>query len=142
MNAEDAFIAGLFGHPRHEIVRLISDKYEIGTQEAALRLAQFLTDHEQQNNRFVKTSMKIADSPGFSVSMRTESYESAFISNLYLDNSIADVYTEYMDLFFLYMDSLIRLVQDPKSTGMKTSAITKMGAKKAVSAKKRPSAMC
>lgn len=135
MNAEDAFIAGLFGHPRHEIVRLISDKYEIGTQEAALRLAQFLTDHEQQNNRFVKTSMKIADSPGFSVSMRTESYESAFISNLYLDNSIAEVYTEYMDLFFLYMDSLIRLVQDPKSTGMKTSAITKMGAKKAVSAK-------
>ena len=131
MNAEDAFIAGLFAYPRHEIVRLIAEKYDMETQEAALRLAKFLTDHDQQHGRFVRTSMKIADSPGFTVGMRIESYESAFVCDLYLDNSIADVWLEYMDAFFVYMEALLRLTQDPKSTGMKTSVITKMGSKKA-----------
>ena len=137
MNEADAFIAGLFGHPRHEIVRLIAEKYDMGTQEAALRLAKFLTDHDQQHGRFVKTSMKIADSPGFTVGMRIESYESAFVCDFYLDNSIADVWLEYMDVFFIYMESLIRLIQDPKSTGIKSSAITKMGAKKVVETSKQ-----
>ena len=135
MNEEDAFIAGLFGHPRQEIVRLIAEKYDLATPEAALRLAKFLTDHEQQHGRFVRTSMKIADSPGFTVGMRIESYESAFVGDLLLDNSIADVWLEYMDAFFVYMDALLRLTQDPKSTGVKTAAITKMGAKKAVATK-------
>ena len=130
MNEEDAFIAGLFGHPRQEIVRLIAEKYDLETPEAAIRLAKFLTDHDQQHGRFVRTSMKIADSPGFTVGMRIESYESAFVCDLYLDNSIADVWLEYMDVFFVYMDALLRLTQDPKSTGVKTAAITKMGAKK------------
>jgi len=129
MNEEDAFIAGLFGNPR-DSVRLIAEKYDLGIQAAALRLAKFLTDHDQQHGRFVKTSMKIADSPGFTVGMRVESYESAFVCDLYLDNSIADVWLEYMDVFFVYMDGLLRLTQDPKSTGFTSAAITKMGAKK------------
>ena len=137
MNEEDAFIAGLFGNPREEIVRLISEKYDLGTQAAAIRLAKFLTDHDQQHGRFVKTSMKIADSPGFNVGMRIESYESAFVCDFYLDNSIADVWLEYMDVFFVYMDALLRLTQDPKSTGVKTTAITKMGAKKVVEESKQ-----
>ena len=136
MNEEDAFIAGLFGHPRQEIVRLIAEKYDLAASEAALRLAKFLTDHDQQHGRFVRTSMKIADSPGFTVGMRIESYESAFVCDLYLDNSIADVWLEYMDAFFVYMEALLRLTQDPKSTGVKTAAITKMGAKKVAAAAK------
>jgi hypothetical protein len=80
--------------------------------------------------------MKIADSPGFTVGMRIESYESAFVCDLYLDNSIADVWLEYMEVFFVYMDALLRLTQDPKSTGVKTAAITKMGSKKVAAAAK------
>jgi hypothetical protein len=96
MNGEDAYIAGLFHHPREEIITMISEKYEMPLQQAGLRLAQFLRDHEQQQGRFVKTSMKIADSPGFTVSMKIEPYENVLRCEFELDNSIADIYTQYI----------------------------------------------
>ena len=130
MNEEDAFISGLFQYPREEIVRQISHKYELNLPTAALRLAQFLRDHEQQHGRFVKTSMKVSDSPGFSVSMKIESYENMFVCDFLLENSIADVEIEYVNIFSIYIDSFLRINEEPKSTGVPLKMFTKISAKK------------
>ena len=104
MNEEDAFIAGLFGNNhREEIIGQISKKYDLSLQEAGLRLVEFLRDHEQQQGRFIKTSMKIADSPGFIVLMKIEAYEDILLCELELDSSIADVYIEYIDTFLIFL---------------------------------------
>ena len=127
MNEEDAFIAGLFGNNhREEIIGQISKKYDLSLQEAGLRLVEFLRDHEQQQGRFIKTSMKIADSPGFIVLMKIEAYEDILLCELELDSSIADVYIEYIDTFTIYFDSLMRVIQDPKSTKTLAIKITKI----------------
>ena len=130
MNEEDAFISGLFQYPREEIVRQISQKYEMNISTAALRLAQFLRDHEQQHGRFVKTSMKVADSPGFAVSMKIESYENIFACEFLLDNSVADVEIEYVNCFSIYIDSFLRINEDPKSTGVSLKTFGKIASKK------------
>ena len=129
MNGEDAYIAGLFHHPREEIITMISEKYEMPLQQAGLRLAQFLRDHEQQQGRFVKTSMKIADSPGFTVSMKIEPYENVLRCEFELDNSIADIYTQYIQVFSIYFSSLMLITQEPKTSGIPVSKISKICSK-------------
>ena len=135
MNEEDAYISGLFHYPREEVVQQISRKYELNLQEAALRLAKFLRDHEQQHGRFIQTSMKVSDSPGFSVSIHIESYENTFVCDFLLDSSIADIQLEYVDAFSIYMDSLLRISQEPKTTAVALKTIHKIGAKKVVGEK-------
>ena len=129
MNEEDAYIAGLFHYPRDEMITKISEKYEMTLPQAGLRLAQFLRDHEQQHGRFVKTSMKIADSPGFTVSMKIESYENVLRCEFELDNSIADIYTQYIQVFSIYFSSLMLITQEPKIAGIPISKISKICSK-------------
>ena len=126
MNEEDAYISGLFNYPREEIVQQISRKYELNIQEAALRLARFLRDHEQQHGRFIKTSMKVSDSPGFSVSIHMESYDNTFVCDFLLDSGIADIQLEYVDAFSIYIDSLLRISQEPKTTTVALKTIHKI----------------
>ena len=129
MDEEDAFIAGLFHYSREEIVQAISQKYEMSLQQGALRLAQFLRDHEQQQGRFVKTSMRIADSPGYIVSMKIEPYEDVLLCEFDLDSTIADVYIQYLEVFSIYFSSLMMITQEPKSAGIPASKITKICSK-------------
>ena len=130
MSEEDAYISGLFHFPREEIIQKISQKYDLNLQEAGLRLIDFLRKHDEQNERFVKTAFKVSDSPGFSVSMYIESYENIFVCDFILDNSIADVQLEYVDAFSIYMDSLLRITQDPKTTEVSLKMIHKISSKK------------
>ena len=95
-----------------------------------MRLIDFLRKHDEQNERFVKTAFKVSDSPGFSVSMYIESYENIFVCDFILDNSIADVQLEYVDAFSIYIDSLLRITQDPKTTEVSLKMIHKISSKK------------
>lgn len=131
MNEEDAFIAGLFGHPRKEIIEMIAEKYEMEKEQAALRLVQFLRDHEENRpGQFVKSSVKISDSPGFPVTMSIESYEDVFVCDISLDNGVAEIKLEYIDAFSTYMDSILRITENPKSTGISAKKISSICAKK------------
>ena len=130
MNEEDIYIASLFvNKTREEIVGTLAKKYELTVQQSAMRLAQFLRDHEQQQGRFVKNSVKISESPGFDVSMQIKSYDDVFICELVLDNAITDIYIEYIDCFFIYLDGLLRLTQYPKTTIAQAKKIEKLGKK-------------
>ena len=130
MNEEDIYIAGLFVNKgREEIVGVLARKYELTLQQAAMRLSQFLRDHEQQQGRFVNNSVKISESPGFEVKMQMKTYDDVFICELALDNSVTDIFIEYIDCFYIYLDGLLRLTQDPKGTEIQASRIQKLGKK-------------
>jgi len=128
MDEEDIYIAGLFGQNRHreDIVGAFSRKYDLSLQEAALRIAKFLSEHQQQQGRFVKTSVRIAESPGFLVNMQIKPYDDVFICEFDLDNSITEVYLEYAESFFVYMDGILRMTQKPETTGFKVERLEKV----------------
>jgi len=130
MNEEDIYIAGLFvNKTRDEILGNLSKKYDLTLSQAAMRLAQFLREHQQQQGRFVKNSVKISQSPGFEVSMQIKTYDDMFVCQFSLDNTVTDVYVEYIDCFFIYLDGILRLTQLPKTTIEQSKKIEKLGKK-------------
>lgn len=130
MNEEDIYIASLFvNKTREEIIGTVAKKYDLTIQQSAMRLAQFLRDHEQQQGRFVRNSIKISESPGFDVLMQIKTYDDLFVCEFSLDNSITDVHIEYIDCFFIYLDGILRLTQTPKTTIKNIKNIDKINKK-------------
>jgi hypothetical protein len=131
MDEEDIFIAAL--HSKHlsdkDIADAISKKYDMTMEASALRLAQFIRDHERVQGQYVKTSFKMTDSPGFLVEMRINSYDDLFTYFVEFDNSTANIYLDYVDVIQIYMDSLLRITQDPKSTAISSSTISRICSK-------------
>jgi hypothetical protein len=127
MNEEDIYIAGLFvNRTREEVVGLLAKKYDLTLQQSAMRLAEFLRDHEQQQGRFVKNSIKISESPGFAVNMQIKSYDDLFICELELDNTITDIHVEYIQAFSVYLEGVLRLTQMPNTVEKFNAAIKKI----------------
>jgi len=127
MNEEDIYIAGLFvNRSREEVISLLAKKYDLTLPQSAMRLAEFLRDHEQQQGRFVKNSIKISESPGFTVNMMIKSYDDVFSCELDLDNTVTEIFIEYINSFFIYLDGLLRLTQMPKTVEKFTKTITKL----------------
>jgi len=120
MNEEDVFIASLHGKHKsdRDIAEAISKKYDIGFIQASKKLAEFIKNHERVHGKFVSTSLKIVDSPGFSVKMNIESYNDLFTCVTEFDNMSIPLYVEYVDVIQIYIDSLLRITQEPTSTSV------------------------
>jgi hypothetical protein len=120
MNEEDVYIASLHGKNKsdREIADAIAKKYDIGFAEASMHLASFIKNHERVHGKFVSTSLKIADSPGFSVKMNIESYNDLFTCIIDCDNMTIPLYVDYIDVIQIYIDSLLRITQEPASTSV------------------------
>ena len=128
MSEEDIFIAGLFGQNkfREDIIGTFARKYEMSIQDSAVRIAEFLSEHQQQHGRYVKTSVRISESPGFLVHFQIKPYDDIFICTMDLENSLNDVYLEYIDSLFIYLDGLLRITQHPKTTTFKINKLTQV----------------
>ena len=120
MNEEDVFIASLHGKNKSdkEIADAISKKYDISFHQASIRLASFIKNHERVHGKYVSTTLKIADSPGFSVKMNIESYNDLFTCVIDCDNMTIPLYVDYIDVIQIYVDSLLRITQDPSTTSV------------------------
>jgi hypothetical protein len=140
MDEEDIFIASLYGKSKidREIAELISKKYEITFESASLKLANFIRNHDRIIGRPQggPTVIKIADSPGFLVTMSIKSYDDIFICEVEMDNVSIHLHMEYIDVIQMYIDSLLRITQDSslqktmisricKESDMKTTTVEK-----------------
>ena len=123
MGAEDIFIAELHGkyQTNIEIVHAIAREYDMTEEQAILRLTQFIRDHDQQGG-----SIRIVESPGFLTEMRIQSYHDLFQAEIILDHSTIHPNIEYLDVLMIYIDSLLRLTQDPKSTDVSKADINSL----------------
>lgn len=122
MGAEDIFIAELHGkyQSNMEIVGAIAREYEMTEEQAVLRLTQFIRDHDRG---IINQSIRILESPGFLTEMRIQSYDDLFKTEVILDNSTIRPNIEYLDIIMIYIDSLLRITQDPKSTTVSSGDI-------------------
>jgi hypothetical protein len=122
MGTEDIFIAELHGkyQSNMEIVGAIAKEYEMTEEQAILRLTQFIRDHDRG---LINQSIRILESPGFLTEMRIQSYDDLFKTEIILDNSTIRPNIEYLDILMIYIDSLLRITQDPKSTSVSSADI-------------------
>ena len=125
MGAEDIFIAELHGKYQSnvEIVSAIAREYEMTEEQAILRLTEFIRDHDRG---IINKSIRILESPGFLTEMRLHAYDDLFQIEMILDHSTIHPNIEYLDVFMIYIDSLLRITQDPKTTAVSKSSITSL----------------
>jgi len=128
MGTEDIFIAELHGkyQSNMEIVGAIAREYEMTEEQAILRLTQFIRDHDRG---IINQSIRILESPGFLTEMRIQSYDDLLKTEIILDNSTIRPNIEYLDILMMYIDSLLRITQDPKSTDADIKSLMKTSEK-------------
>lgn len=118
MDEETIYILALYNQNKshNEITQMVSDKYEISFEKASKKYADFIRDNETMlaQGRYI-------DSPGFAVSMSVKSYEDIFVCSVDFNNITSPFYMEYLDCFEIYMDSLLRIIQEPKMTSVSSN---------------------
>lgn len=104
MDAQVAFINELFqqGADKDDIITQLVANYGLTEETAILRLAEFMTNTAELNG-------KIMEHPGFPVLFQIPSGKTLVIR---VDNILS---LEYVDVLSIYMDSILRITQLPKS---------------------------
>ena len=127
MTAQDIYITELIkrNNTHESVVNQISKYYDVSITEASQRYSQFIDDHNKLEGQFANKTLTIADSPGLLCEFRVEGIENIFTATITVSKSI-----EYVNLLHIYIDSLLRMSQQPKSTKVLKSDIMKICQKK------------
>lgn len=127
MNDESSHIAGLFKQTNNEreIIASLIASYHMTEEEAILRIAQFFNEFTRIQGKYVNKNIDIVENPGFPVEFQIDALEN--ILHISIDN-IVDI--RYIEPIFTYIDSFIRITQNPESTGIKWNRIHKLKEKK------------
>ena len=129
MNAQDIFIAELVRkHNAHKtVVTEISKYYDLPISEAETRYMRFMSDHEQMDGHYANKRLDVVNSPGILCDLRVEGIENIFTANFTITDSL-----DYAETLFIYIDSLLRITQQPKSSGVSKAEIKKISLSKVV----------
>jgi len=129
MNAQDIFIAELVRkyNSHKTVVTEISKYYDLPISEAETRYMTFMSDHEQLEGHFANKRLDVVNSPGILCDLRVEGIENIFTANFTITDSL-----DYVEPLFIYIDSLLRITQQPKSTGVSKTEIKKISLSKVV----------
>ena len=134
MNDESSHIAELFKQTENEreIIKSLIDKFQITEEEAILRIARFFDEFTKIEGHFINKNIDIIDNPGFPVEFRiVERIDNKL--EIKIDNII---HIQYIDCIFRHIDSILRITQNPISTGVKIGRIRKLQTKKIKSPEK------
>ena len=135
MNDESSHIAELFKQTENEreIIRSLIDKFQITEEQAILRIARFFDEFTKIEGHFINKNIDIVDNPGFPVEFRiVERIDNKL--EIKIDNIIN---IQYIECIFRHIDSILRITQNPTSTGVKAARIRKLQAKKMKSPEKK-----
>ena len=134
MNDESSHIAELFKQTENEreIIRSLMDKFQMTEEQAILRIARFFDEFTKIEGHFINKNIDIVDNPGFPIEFRiVERIDNKL--EIKIDN-IIDI--QYIECIFRHIDSILRITQDPMSTGVKVARIRKLQTKKMKSPEK------
>ena len=116
MDEEDIYISSLYGKNKtnKEIAEMIANKYEITYANATIRLSQFIKNHERMitHNQNGPNVIKVSDSPGFLVNMKIKPYDDLFICDIEMEKVTINLHIDYIYVFQMYIDSLLRITQN------------------------------
>jgi len=117
MESEEAFIIELINkkQPESVIIKELKDNFGLSDQEAIVKYGGFLDSIQIQTNLYKNKKFKIKINPGF---LTTINKEPATLSkNIIIRvNGINNI--NYLDTIPIYIDTLIRLTQNPLSTNI------------------------
>ena len=104
-NAQTALISEIYNRTGNinDVIESLIYNYRMSKEEAQTRLSNYLSEY--QTSSFM-------ENPGFLVNMKIQSLKNIFIEIENI-NSI-----EYLDVLHIYIDSILRISQDMKSSGI------------------------
>jgi len=113
MESQDAYITEMFQKEKThtEIFAGLKDNFQMTDEEAEERLKRWTENVEVEASLHENRKIKIRNNPGFPVFITKKSHERKIIIQI---NNINNVH--YLKILPIYLDTLIRLTQDPYST--------------------------
>ena len=123
MDSQEAFILDFLNKdkPEEEIVEAMVHNFGMNDKSARIKLSEILTSVGVVQNLYKKNKIKIKNSPGFLTTITQEKFKNNIMITVSGINNI-----QYLSTIPIYLDSLIRITQNPKSTGVSIDEINKL----------------
>ena len=120
MDSIDAFMVELLnrGNDDENIVKSIMDNFQMSEIDAQLKLAELSNNVQVIQNLGNRLKLKIKNNPGFLTKITQDQYKQNIMIEMENINSIF-----YMNVIPIYIDSIIRITQDPESISIDLSTI-------------------
>jgi hypothetical protein len=121
MTSQEAFIIDNLNmnNSEYDIIEGLSKNFSISLTVAKAKFADFVTSLQVVQNAFQNKKIKIKNSPGFLLTMVKEQFDNTAVTISI--TGINDIY--YLKVIPNYIDSLMRISQNPTSTNVSTKII-------------------
>ena len=121
MTSQEAFIIDNLNanNSEYDIIEGLSKNFSISMDVARAKFADFATSLQVVQNAFQNKKIKIKNSPGFLVTMVKEQFDNTAVTISV--SGINDIF--YLKVIPNYIDSLMRISQNPTSTNVSTKII-------------------
>lgn len=124
MTSQDAYIVEMLNkrHTDREIINGLQENYMIEEQDARIKIARLLQSIElQQLSRYRGGTIRIKNNPGFLTKITKGQFNNIISIEISNINNI-----KFLQLLQMYMDSIIRIYQNPSSTAVPYYEIEKL----------------
>ena len=120
MNSVDKFISRqlLKNDSKEDLLIDLAESFKLEKGEAVDILEKFLSNIEVEHNLYRNRRLKIKTSSGFPIKIVKDKYSDMVIVDIKNINNI-----RYIEVILIYIDSLLRITQDIKSTEIDTKLI-------------------
>jgi hypothetical protein len=119
-------------HDSNEIISELKENFNLTDEEASTKLTSILSEIESQLKVYKNKRIKVDTNPGFLTKISLEKFSSNVIINVFGINDL-----QYLYPLNIYINSLIRLSQDPSSTDIPLEDIKQICKGKGVSDEKK-----
>ena len=124
MDSQEAFIVEMLNNSannENDIVKSLIDNFQMKERDAKMKIAELLNNLQVIQNLNKNKGLKIKNNPGF----LTRITQDKFKQNIMIEiNNINNIF--YMNVIPIYLDSLIRITQNPQDTGVDVSTINSL----------------
>jgi len=133
MDSMEAHIIDLLNqkHNENEIIENLTQNFRISESQARIKLADIVSSVEVVKNLYKTKSIKIKNNPGFLTSINQEQFTNNINITVSGINNIL-----YLNTLQIYLDSLIRITQNPDSTSVSIDEINELCYQKKITKEK------
>ena len=120
MDSADAFIVEMLNRANEDenIVKSVMDNFQMTETDAQLKIADLLNEIQVVQNLGKKRKLRIKNNPGFLTKITQDQFKQNIMIEMENINSIF-----YMSVIPIYLDSIIRITQDPTSSSIDISQV-------------------
>ena len=134
MDSQESFIIDLLNKDKSqdEIIDLIVKNFNLDEKKARIKFAEVISSMEVVHNLYKKKQIKIKNNPGFLTTIIQEKFKNSIIITVTNINNIF-----YLSTIPIYLDTLIRITQNPESTEVPIEEINNLCLQKIIKDKEK-----